>query len=66
MRTVVCSTSGCENEGVAIEVPDAPPEGDLVQCGPCGAILDASLDLDDAQRDELRTLSGRPLPGDEP
>lgn len=40
MRTVVCDTAGCENEGHAIEIPDAPPEGDTVICGPCGAVLE--------------------------
>ena len=40
MRTVTCTTDGCENAGHPIEVPDAPAEGDVVICGPCGGVLD--------------------------
>lgn len=35
----VCSTPGCENEGIAIAVPD---NGFPTFCGPCGADITAS------------------------
>lgn len=33
-KTVTCTTEGCFNEGVPIEVPDDP--NGVVICGPCG------------------------------
>lgn len=36
-RTVVCTTVGCGNRGVPIEVAD-DPDG-VVICGPCGTTL---------------------------
>ena len=51
MRSVICTAPGCENEGHTIEVPDAPEDGDVVICGPCGAVLEnsAMVQLDEAQ-----------------
>lgn len=42
MRTVTCQNPGCENNGHPIEIPDAPPEGDVVVCGPCGTVLEVT------------------------
>lgn len=33
-KTVTCTTHGCFNEGIPIEVPDDPNA--IVICGPCG------------------------------
>jgi len=33
-KTVVCTTTGCENEGIPIQVADDPNA--TVVCGPCG------------------------------
>lgn len=42
MMTVTCLTSGCENEGIALQVPSTTTDPDgtirpvaIVQCGPC-------------------------------
>lgn len=39
LATVTCVTDGCENYGIAIEVP----AGGIVFCGPCGAQLDRQV-----------------------
>lgn len=47
MRAVTCHTSGCENDGITIEVQCDFDDGEggtfttsAVQCGACGVLID--------------------------
>jgi hypothetical protein len=68
MSTAICHTSGCENEGVPIDVGNltvedpwgGPPMTAAVSCGPCGQPI---TDVTDGDPDPAPPEIDNTLPG---